>query len=252
MNASSENANVVKNPIASNHLNHSDFPLPLFDDGADVNPVNHLKQLKEFMRLRGVPKEFQLPLAYKSITRTLGRQWVETIQNSMSNYESFRTAFLKTWWSDSQQSLVKCSLYQGKYNRQSNLSSSGYFLKYATLASYLQPHISDSEFVEAIRFHFPVGIQKIMLSTQLRTVNETFHLLKRLEVLEDQDYARKNDDQYTPPQQNRTNYQPQNQDQHVARNVQYHRPNYRNNYRHGQRESSHNRSYRHQEGTNTD
>jgi hypothetical protein len=258
MNAGSEHAKSVKNPIASSYLNHSDFPLPLFDDSTDVNPVYHLKQLEEFMRLRCVPKEFQLTLAYKSITGTLGKQWVETIQNSMSDYESFRAAFLKTWWSDSHQSLVKCSLYQGKYNRQSNLSLSGYFLKYATLASYLQPRISDSEFVQIITFHFPVGIQKIMLSTQLRTVNDTLHLLKRLEVLEDQDHSRKNEAQYSPPQHNRrANYPPQNQEigrtqgQHVARNVQYYRPNYRNNYRHGQRESSRNRGYRHQESRNT-
>jgi hypothetical protein len=253
VNAGSENTNGVKNSTVSNYLNHFDFPLQLFDDSTDANPVYHLKQLEEFTRLRCMPNEFQLPLAYKSITGILMKQWVETIQNSI-NDESFRAAFLKTWWSDSQQSLIKCSLYQGKYNRQSNLSLLGYFLMYATLASYVQPRISDSEFVEAIRFNFPVGIQKIMLSTQVHSVNETLHLLKRLEVLEDHDYSRKNDAQYSPPQHRRmANYQPQiqgggqNQGQHVAHNVQYYTPNYRNNYRHGQRESSNNMSYRHQE-----
>jgi hypothetical protein len=258
VNVSSESTNYVKNPIASNYLNHSDFPLPLFDDGTDMNPVYHLKQLEEFMKLRRVQKEFQLPLAYKSITGTLGKQWVETIHKNINDYESFKEAFLKTWWSDSQQNLVKCNLYQGKYHRQDNLSLSGYFLKYATLASYLQPRISDSEFVEAIRFHFPVGIQKVMLSTQVRSINETLQLLKRLEALENQDYYGKPNAQYSTPQhRRRTNYQPQNQgvgrthDQHAARRIRYYEPNYHDNYRHDQQQSNHSRGYRQQRNRNT-
>jgi hypothetical protein len=66
MNAGSENTNSVNNRIASNYLN-PDFPLPLFDDSTDVNPMYHLMQLEELMRLRCMPKEFQIPLAYKSI-----------------------------------------------------------------------------------------------------------------------------------------------------------------------------------------
>jgi hypothetical protein len=111
------------------------------------------------------------------------KQWVETARHNLIDYESFRKASLNTWWSASRQSLVKCSLYQGRYNRQSNLSLSGHFLKYATVASYLEPRPTD-EVIEAIRYHFPISVQRAMLSTQLRSVGEALDLLKRVEILE--------------------------------------------------------------------
>jgi hypothetical protein len=114
----------------------------------------------------------------------MSKQWVETVSRNLTDYEAFKRAFLNTWWSATRQSLVKCSLYQEKYNRNSNLSLSGYFLKYATIASYLEPRPTDVEIIEAIRYHFPIGAQRAMLTNQLRTIEETLDLLKRVEVIE--------------------------------------------------------------------
>jgi hypothetical protein len=52
------------------------------------------------------------------------------------------------------------------------------------MASYLDPRPSDCEIVEAIRFHYPIGVQRAMLSGHLRTIEETLDLLKRVEVME--------------------------------------------------------------------
>jgi hypothetical protein len=172
------------NPSMSSFLSNSELPLPLFDDSSEINPVLHLRKLDEFMRLKCIPKHYQLAIAYRSIVGQLCSQWVETVSCNLSDYDAFRSAFLKTWWSDSHQSLVRCKLYQGRYNRSSNLSLSGYFLKYATMASYLNPRPSDIEVIEAIRYHFPVNIQRAMLSNQLRTIDDTLVLLRRVEVLE--------------------------------------------------------------------
>jgi hypothetical protein len=104
------------------------------------------------------------------------------VSHQPRDYESFRKTFLNTWWSASQQSLVKCSLYQGKYNRQCNLSLSGRFLKFATMASYLDPRSTDAEIIEALRYHFPVGVQRAMLSTQLRFMENPSKSWKAMEV----------------------------------------------------------------------
>jgi hypothetical protein len=113
----------------------------------------------------------------------MSKQWVETISWNLKDYDEFKRAFLNTWWSGSRQSFVKCSLYQGKYNRSSNLSLSGYFPKHATMASYLDPRPSDVEIIEALRYHYPIGVQRAMLKNQLR-IEETLDLLKRVEVME--------------------------------------------------------------------
>jgi hypothetical protein len=154
VNADHANAPVEHSSVNS-YLSNSEFPLPLFDENSEINPVFHLKQLDEFIRFKGVPEACQLAVAYRPMAGHMSRQWVETISNNLTDYKAFRKALLNTWWSASRQSLVKCSLYQGRYNRQSTLSLSGHFLKYATMASYLEPRPTDEEVIEAIRYHFP-------------------------------------------------------------------------------------------------
>jgi hypothetical protein len=52
------------------------------------------------------------------------------------------------------------------------------------MASYLEPRPTDVEVIEAIRYHFPLGVQRAMLTNQLHTIEEALDLLKRVEVME--------------------------------------------------------------------
>jgi hypothetical protein len=165
-------------------LSSSELPLPLFNESKDTNPVYHIRQLDEFMQFRGVPKQLELTMANKSLVGQMSRRWAETTTRNLKEYSEWKREFLKIWWSSSRQSIVKCKLYQGKYNRQSGLSLSGYFLEQATTASYLEPKPCDTEIIEAIRYHYPMQIQRVMLSNQLNSIGETLDLLKRVEVME--------------------------------------------------------------------
>jgi hypothetical protein len=177
----------VGNPSVWNFLRESEFPLPLFDDNSDVNPVFHMRKLDDYINLRGIPAASQLAAAYRSLIGSRSRQWADTMRHQISDYGSFRKAFLNTWWSASQQRLVKRRLYKGKYSRQSNLSLSQHFLKYAAMASNLDPRPTDFEIIEAIRYHFPVSVQRVMLNPQLNSIEETLDLLRRVEILEKQE-----------------------------------------------------------------
>jgi hypothetical protein len=220
VNANSENV-PTKFTIVSSGLGNSEFPLPLFDDCTETNPKFHLKQLEEFFQLRGIPLSNQLGVAKKSVTGNLSKQWLEAVSDKLKNYEDFKQAFLNMWWSPSQQSLVKCCIYQGKYDRGSNLTLSGHFLKYATMASYLEPRPSDTEVIEAIRYHFPIHIKRTMLGTQLRSIGEELDPLKRVELMENQN-----------PLQGPTNHTP-TRHQNVGRSEPPH-PTYDSNRPQGQ------------------
>jgi hypothetical protein len=145
-------------PIANSGLSGTE--LPLFDENLDVNPMFHLKQLNEFIKLKGIPQAYQLAVARKSVVGCLPRQWLEAISDKLKNYEDFRQAFLSTWWSSSHQNLVKHSIHQAKYDRRSGLTLSGHYM-----ASHLEPRPSDTEVIEPIRYHLPLQAQRLMLGT---------------------------------------------------------------------------------------
>jgi hypothetical protein len=99
------------------------------------------------MKLRNIPEEAKLTVAYGSLTGEMSKTWTETMIDQIIDYTTFKKELLKTSWSSSQQSLVRCKLYQDKYTKHSNLSLSAYFLKHATLASYLDPKPTEVEII---------------------------------------------------------------------------------------------------------
>jgi hypothetical protein len=56
------------------------------------------------------------------------------------------------------------------------------------VASYLDPKPSDIEIIEAIRYHYPLNVQRAMLNIQIKTVGEALDLLKRIELMETGNY----------------------------------------------------------------
>jgi uncharacterized phage infection (PIP) family protein YhgE len=135
-------------------ISSGEFPLPLFDENASVNPVAHLRHLEEFFIFRGIHKKHWLTVAKRSIGGSMSRQWLEATSSKFTNYEQFKKEFLSTWWSAAQQGLTKCHLYQSKFDPSEGLSLSAHFLKHVTAASYLEPKLSDCETIEAIRCHY--------------------------------------------------------------------------------------------------
>jgi hypothetical protein len=115
------------------------------------------------------------------------------------------------------------------------MSISAYFLQQATTASYLEPKLSDIEIIEAVRFHYPINVQRAMLSNQLISIGDALDLLKRIEVMETSESFKQ--PHYQAPQTNQ-NAKRQNQGspqdhraqtQNVVRQVQARSPRRNNN-----------------------
>jgi hypothetical protein len=169
---------------ASSFIAPSDLTLPYFHDCAKVNAVFFLKQLDDFMKLKAVPVRFQLAIARKAVTDPIAVDWLSAIAPNLQDYEQFKVAFRRNFWPASKQSIVKCSSYQDRYQKGLSLSMSEHFLKYAVLASYLVPKMTDVELMDALKFHFPIYVQNSFAAAQLTGVQDALDLLKRLEGIE--------------------------------------------------------------------
>jgi hypothetical protein len=86
--------------------------------------VYHLKQLDAYMKLKAVPQQLQ------SSSEPLAVKWLSTV-----DYEQFKVAFKRHFWSANTQSIVKCSIYSGHHKEDSNVSLSDYCLEQAVLSS---------------------------------------------------------------------------------------------------------------------
>jgi hypothetical protein len=73
----------------NNYLNNTEFPLPLFDENT-ANPVLYLKQLDNYIKLRNIPEEVKLTIAYRSLTGEMSKTWAETMTDQITDYGTFK------------------------------------------------------------------------------------------------------------------------------------------------------------------
>jgi hypothetical protein len=180
----------------------NDLTLPYFSNSGKVNAVFHLRQLDEYIKLKGIPKHLQLAIAMRSVTDEVGRSWLAAVSHTLVTYEDFKMAFKRNFWNEGTQSLVKCSIYQDRYQKQSNSSMSNHFLDYAVLSTYLEPKMADRELIDALKFHFDLPVQRSFATAQLTSIQDAVDLLKRLEMVESiQDFQRSQVNQRPQTQQ---------------------------------------------------
>jgi hypothetical protein len=186
MNASANVPGINVSSFASTScLGPNELILPGFDDYNKVNAIFHLNELENYFLLKGTPKRLWLAIALRSLTDVTAKRWVSAISHSLTDYGQFKVAFVNAFWSPSKQSKVRKSIYQDKYDRQSGLSLSAHFLKYAVQASYLQPKLEDSELISALMSHYPVFVQRNFCTMQIRTTQEAIEFLQRIESIEE-------------------------------------------------------------------
>jgi hypothetical protein len=164
------------------YLSHNEVILPIFEENV-TNPVYHLKQLDEYMQMRNIPESIKLTVAYRSLKGEGCKIWIETMNSQIHDYNMFKREMLRNWWFPSEQNNVRCKIDQDRYEHQSHLSLSAYFMKYVTLASYLDVKFSEDELVEALLPHFPFYIQKAMINTPAKTVTGVLDMIKKLKLL---------------------------------------------------------------------
>ena len=84
--------------------------------------------------------------------------------------------------------------YQDKFTRQDGKSLTSHYLRWANLAAN-QPAIWEEDLVGALTSHYPIAIQRSMISGNIKMTQAAVNLVGKLDALE----AR---DDYTDPSQN--------------------------------------------------
>jgi hypothetical protein len=74
------------NPITTSGLNNNELILPLYDEDADLNPVFHLKQIDEYIRLKCEPEAYQLMVACKSVVGKDSKNWAVSVSQELTNH----------------------------------------------------------------------------------------------------------------------------------------------------------------------
>jgi hypothetical protein len=76
------------------------------------------------------------------------------------------------------------------------------------MASYLDSKPSDTEIKEAIRYHYPLNVQRAMLNIQIKTIGEALDMLKKTELMETREQYNKGQSQNVAQVRNYRRFEP--------------------------------------------
>ena len=65
-----------------------------------------------------------------------------------------------------------------------------HYLRYANLAVYIQPAMSEEDLVGALTSHYPVIVQRSLISGNIKSTQDAINLLGKLDALEARDVYR--------------------------------------------------------------
>jgi hypothetical protein len=102
----------------------------------------------------------------------------------MKTFEGFRKALLEKFWSLSCQARVRLQIYQDQYDYRGNENYCDHLMKYAVKAKYLEPPMSNLEFLNALKEHYPLGVKKAWIVAKPQTLSEAAAFLSDVADLE--------------------------------------------------------------------
>jgi hypothetical protein len=174
-----------------------ELSISVYKDSSKQPVTQFLRELDSYFQIKGTPENFRLPLAIRAIEDQFAQKWISAIRHKLRSYDEFREQFSKILWNDLRQAQVKVSIYLDKFDRRSGESMAQHFLRYANLASNLQPPLTDLDLIGAVTSHFSIEIQRSLVSANLKSTEDTVTFLEKLQSLEDAraDYRNNRQDQ---------------------------------------------------------
>jgi len=94
-------------------------------------------------------------------------------------------------WNDQKLSSIRCKIFQDKFDRNGEETLAAHYLRCVNLAANLHPPLSEYDLLGALTAHYPYEVQKCMISANLKSNQEALTLLGKLQAMDEERKAHK-------------------------------------------------------------
>ena len=79
---------------------------------------------------------------------------------------------------------IRCSIYQDRWDRRNEETYAEHYIRYASMASMLNPSKSEEDLVGAVIIHFPPAVQNDMVCGNFKATHDALAILSKMQGLE--------------------------------------------------------------------
>jgi hypothetical protein len=119
----------------------------------------------------------------QSDTKTSAKQWLSSLFDKLKSYDEFKKEFTELLWNPSRQASIRSSIYLDKYNPNSGKSYLDHYIRYANLASTLEPPTTDIDLLSTLTSHFEPRIQQGLICGNFQNTQDTLAFLDKYQGL---------------------------------------------------------------------
>jgi hypothetical protein len=173
----------VTSEVHAKSVGLCELTLPTFSDSSKQVPRHFIRDLDQYFNLKQTPDELRLPLVFRAIQEPFAKQWLSSSFDRLKSYDEFKKAFTDLLWNPSRQASIRSSIYLDKYDLNSGESYMDHYIRYANLASTLDPPMTDIDLLSALTSHFEPRIQQGLICGNFRNTQDTLAFLAKYQGL---------------------------------------------------------------------
>jgi len=178
------NTNVnVTSDVPTRNVDLSELTLPSFTDSSKQVPLHFIRDLDHYFRLKQTPDNLKLPLTFRAVQEPIAKQWFSSTYDKLSNYEEFRKGFTDLLWNPNRQAGIRSQIYLDKHFQNSGESYVDHYIRYANLASSLDPPMTDMDLLSALTSHYEPRVQQGLLCGNFKCTQDVLGYLSKVQGL---------------------------------------------------------------------
>jgi hypothetical protein len=112
-----------------------------------------LKDLDIYFDLKAANEKVKLPLAARAIQDPLAKGCLNAQNHTLGAYNNLKVQINQLLWNDFQQANKRCRIFQDKFGKKCSETLAGHYLRYANLATSLQPPLSEYSLLSTLTSH---------------------------------------------------------------------------------------------------
>lgn len=151
---------------------------PRFRDNSMYNPMTFLQDLEKYFKKANIQETQQLETAIESLEGP-ARNWATIYQRVWNNFNDFRDAFIRTYWSYQEQAKLRQRILTETWTSKHTMSN--HFAYFVSMAEQLTEQFQEEELTYHLIRHFPTHLQSLWSITGKRTLTEAADFIRQQE-----------------------------------------------------------------------
>jgi hypothetical protein len=126
-----------------------------------------------------------LPLTFRAEQEPRAKLWFSSTYEKLNSYDEFKKGFTDLLWNPNRQAGIRSRIYLDKHSPNSGESYVDHYIRYANLASSLDPPLADMDLLSALTSHYEPKVQQGLLCGNFKCTQYVRVYLAKFQGLSD-------------------------------------------------------------------